>query len=313
MSNFPPLIFTSNSQVNINSTTSHTLQHFHTPLPPMAPKPNSKSNISASSSSSQSLNPTFPILDDDDFQDYPSPSFSTAYRTSSLPAPLKPHNSTNPRQPKRPKKENPINPGKENCLFDEAETHLVGGLDSIEPTFDLLKPEGVGDYLRSNNSIESKLLEPCREEGNICEDELSEGSSQLDVLLKLCAEVDERDNDNARDFTETKCVDLICCPLCGADISGLSDDQRQIHTNGCLDLAEGSTDVRASLIFLIYCICSIFLANSCLWILVRLMRCTDGFPLGLCDHNLQYLNLKSKCREINCTPRRKVNSVYRTL
>ncbi|KAI3468334.1 hypothetical protein Pfo_024997, partial [Paulownia fortunei] len=184
---------------------------------------------------------------DDDFQDYPSPSFSTASRTSSLPPRLKPHNSITFRPPKKLKKQKPINPGKENCFFDETEADLGCGLDSIEPTLDLLNPKGVSDNLHSSNSVESKLLNPCgEEEEKTCDEEFFEGTSQLDVLLKLCGDVDEQGNDNARDDSEGKCVVLICCPLCGADISELSDDLRQIHTNECLDLVDGPTDVAAT-------------------------------------------------------------------
>ncbi|KAK6158793.1 hypothetical protein DH2020_006107 [Rehmannia glutinosa] len=177
----------------------------------MAPNSNSKSNIKASSSS-QFLNVTFPIMDDDDFQDYPSPSFSTASKTSSHPPRLKPHSSTTLRPSEKLKKQKPINPGKENRLFHETE----------EADLD------------------------CGREEKICDEEFYEGSSQLDVLLKLCADVDEQGNDNAMDYSEGKCVVLICCPICGADISGLSDDLRQIHTNECLDLVEGPTEVAAT-------------------------------------------------------------------
>ncbi|KAK6137114.1 hypothetical protein DH2020_029145 [Rehmannia glutinosa] len=213
----------------------------------MAPNSNSKSNIKASSSS-QFLNVTFPIMDDDDFQDYPSPSFSTASKTSSHPPRLKPHSSTTLRPSEKLKKQKPINPGKENRLFHETEeADLDCGLDSIEPTLDLLIPKGDSDYSHSNTLVESKLLNPCEEEREkICDEEFYEGSSQLDVLLKLCADVDEQGNDNAMDYSEGKCVVLICCPICGADISGLSDDLRQIHTNECLDLVEGPTEVAAT-------------------------------------------------------------------
>lgn len=214
------------------------------------PNSNSKSNINASSSS-QFLNITFPIIDDDDFQDYPSPSFSTASRTSSLPPRLKPRNSNTLRPSKKLKKQNPVNPGKENCLFDETEPDLGRGLDSIEPTLEILNPKTVSDYSHTDDLVESQFLEPIGEEkeGN-CDEEFSEGSSRLDVLLKLCADVDEQgteSTDNARDDSEGKCAVMISCPLCGADISGLSDDRRQIHTNECLDSVEGPTDVRTHL------------------------------------------------------------------
>ncbi|KAL0312096.1 UNVERIFIED_CONTAM: DNA cross-link repair 1A protein [Sesamum radiatum] len=214
----------------------------------MAPIPTSKSNINPSSSSSQLIHVTYPIMTDDDFQESPSPSFSTVSRTSSHPPRLKTHNSNTLCPPKKLKNKKSINPGKENCFFGETEPDLGCGLDSIEPTLDLLNPKGVGDCLHSNNSLESRLLKHRgEEEENTCDEELfEEGSTQFDLLLKLCAEVDGPGNDSYRDDSEEKCDVSICCPLCGADISGLRDELRQIHTNECLDKLEGSTtDVAA--------------------------------------------------------------------
>ncbi|KAL0393962.1 UNVERIFIED_CONTAM: DNA cross-link repair 1A protein [Sesamum latifolium] len=215
----------------------------------MAPIPTSKSNINpCSSSSSQLIHVTYPIMTDDDFQESPSPSFSTVSRTSSHPPRLNPHNSNTLCPPKKLKNKKSINPGKENCFFDETEADLGCGLDSIEPTLDLLNPKGIGDCLHNNNSLESRLLKHRgEEEENTCDEELfEEGSTQFDVLLKLCAEVDEPGNDSYRDESEGKRDVSICCPLCGADISGLRDELRQIHTNECLDKLEGSTtDVAA--------------------------------------------------------------------
>ncbi|KAL8537002.1 hypothetical protein ACS0TY_012257 [Phlomoides rotata] len=206
----------------------------------MAPNLRSKSNINAASSS-QSLKP---ILDDDDFQDYPSPSSFTASRTSSLPPPFKPRNSTTIPRSKKPKKQKPINSGKENCLFDGTELDLGCGLDSIEPTLEILKPKGVIDDSFTCNVVDSESLEPIGEEkGGNSDGEFSEQSSQLDLLLKLCADADGQDIDNVRGDSEGKCDVLVSCPLCGADISELSDDGRQIHTNECLDSVEIQTDV----------------------------------------------------------------------
>lgn len=197
----------------------------------MAPNFRSKSNINASSST-QSLKP---ILDDDDFQDYPSPS----PRTSSLPPLLKPRNLTTIRQSKKPKKQKTINPGNENCLFHGTELDLGCGLDSIEPTLEILKPKGVSDDSLTCNLVDSESLDPTGDE-----EEFSEQSSQLDLLLKLCADADGQDINNDRVDSEGKCAVLVSCPLCGADISELSDNRRQIHTNQCLDSVECQTDVR---------------------------------------------------------------------
>ncbi|XP_057799391.1 uncharacterized protein LOC131015148 [Salvia miltiorrhiza] len=207
----------------------------------MAPTSKSKFNTN-SSSSSQFLNIAF---DDDDFQEYPSPSLSAAPRTSSLPPPLKPSNLTPHRPSKTPKRRKRANPGKENCIFDEAELDLGCGLDSIEPTLDLLNnSKRVSDCTHADNLAESRNLESVgeEEEGNYHE-VASEGSSRLDVLLKLCAEVDEQGSDDAGD--DSRCDAVISCPICGADLSELSDDRRQIHTNECLDNVEAPVAVAA--------------------------------------------------------------------
>ncbi|EPS68874.1 hypothetical protein M569_05893, partial [Genlisea aurea] len=70
-----------------------------------------------------------------------------------------------------------------------------------------------------------------------------EESTQLDELLKLCDALDEPGNRNPGVDEESGNGFLICCPLCGCDISALSDDRKQIHTNGCLDKLERSSDV----------------------------------------------------------------------
>ncbi|KAL3650903.1 hypothetical protein CASFOL_007306 [Castilleja foliolosa] len=210
----------------------------------MAPNSNTNSNFKKPSFSSQSLKTTFPIIDDDDFQDYPSPSFSTASKPSSQPPRLKSLNSTTHRPSGKLKKRKPVNPGKENRLFGDTEADLVCGLDSIEPTLVLLTPKWDCDYPRSNNAAESEVLKPCgEEEEQICDEEFFEGGSKLDVLLKLC---DEQGSDNAMDDSEGECVGLVCCPICGADISVLSDDMRQVHTNECLDSVKGPAEVASS-------------------------------------------------------------------
>ncbi|KAI3814782.1 hypothetical protein L1987_14426 [Smallanthus sonchifolius] len=101
-----------------------------------------------------------------------------------------------------------------------------------------------------SNSIESRLL--LRSRGGCClgvcenacekvdEDEerfedhqeAGSGSTQLDVLLDLCCsseenEIETGDNVGVGDF--------ISCPMCGTDISNMSDEMRQVHTNECLD------------------------------------------------------------------------------
>lgn len=117
------------------------------------------------------------------------------------------------------------------------------GLDSIEPTLDLLDNKGVSNCTEACNLEESRKLESIGEEEEAnCDEEASEGNSQLDVLLKLCAEVDEHCTDDAA--KDSVCDAVVSCPLCGADLSELSDDRRQIHTNECLDNMEAPSNVR---------------------------------------------------------------------
>lgn len=221
----------------------------------MAPPSKSKFNT-ISSSSSKFLNIA---LDDDDFQDYPSPS----PRIRPI-LPLKPSNLTAHRPSKPPKRRKPANLEKENCIFDEADPDLGCGLDSIEPTLDLLNDKRVSDCARADNVDESRNLEPIREddEGN-CREDASEGSSLLDVLLKLCADVDETGSDDAGD--DLKCDVVISCPLCGADLSELSDDGRQTHTNECLDNLEAPADVRILACFLRFCAALVIFVCCCLF------------------------------------------------
>ncbi|KAK2999370.1 hypothetical protein RJ639_023273 [Escallonia herrerae] len=72
-----------------------------------------------------------------------------------------------------------------------------------------------------------------------------EPGPKLDVLLKLCTEDDQ--HPIAAEFLHCKengsDGDLICCPLCGVDISSLTHEMRQVHTNECLDEEETPDNV----------------------------------------------------------------------
>ncbi|KAF8393654.1 hypothetical protein HHK36_021900 [Tetracentron sinense] len=98
----------------------------------------------------------------------------------------------------------------------------------------------------SSNSIESRLLasrtdhcpivdNSCLNEG-ICEDFEFEPGTQLNLLLRLCSEATEDVNSNGVGIHERN--GLVQCPLCGIDISDLSGELRQAHTNNCLDREE---------------------------------------------------------------------------
>ncbi|XP_020206250.1 DNA cross-link repair protein SNM1 [Cajanus cajan] len=74
-----------------------------------------------------------------------------------------------------------------------------------------------GNYLR--NSIESKLVVSRTGAVNCAE---AESDSELGLLLNLCEELEEVDSS-------------VRCPLCEVDISNLTEEQRHLHTNNCLD------------------------------------------------------------------------------
>ncbi|KAL1195083.1 DNA cross-link repair protein SNM1 [Cardamine amara subsp. amara] len=85
------------------------------------------------------------------------------------------------------------------------------------------------------NSMEARLSKSRIRlgfDGGIHEDEESfvESDSELDVLIKLCSESES----NIGECSLGK-DDSIQCPLCSMDISALSEDQRQVHSNICLD------------------------------------------------------------------------------
>ncbi|KAM0020454.1 putative sterile alpha motif domain, DNA repair metallo-beta-lactamase [Helianthus debilis subsp. tardiflorus] len=121
--------------------------------------------------------------------------------------------------------------------------------ESFEPTILCNKIE-VGEkktkltdgFGYSSNSIESRLL--LRSGGScapsVCENvsekvdgDLEEtGTTQLDVLLDLCYSEEEKE---IEDEDVGGVGEIISCPMCGSDISNMSDEMRQVHTNECLD------------------------------------------------------------------------------
>ncbi|XP_059277579.1 DNA cross-link repair protein PSO2/SNM1 [Lycium ferocissimum] len=135
---------------------------------------------------------------------------------------------------------------------DFEDLDLCHGLDSIESTIDCCS----GAQKTTNNeeelkrgylfkSIEARLLNSNGGFEEKKEEELEE-ESELDLLLKLCGEEDEVDVDL---HSQEECLGLddecgrVCCPLCGVDISDLSGEMRQVHTNECLDKEETPTNV----------------------------------------------------------------------
>ncbi|XP_050125322.1 DNA cross-link repair protein SNM1 isoform X2 [Malus sylvestris] len=102
-----------------------------------------------------------------------------------------------------------------------------------------------GGYLC--NSIESRLIKPRPDWDFGSGDGESQDFEELDVLLKLCdrAEGGESVGVNGMEegfgIVEDENGGLVLCPLCGADISDLSDEERQVHSNECLDNEEVQT------------------------------------------------------------------------
>ncbi|XP_062098103.1 uncharacterized protein LOC133803971 isoform X2 [Humulus lupulus] len=145
----------------------------------------------------------------------------------------------------------------ENKDFESSD--VVGcSLDSIPSSFDFTSPKvsdevfvngvekeellnKIGGF--SSNSIESKLIKSrvgCGL-GNVGSIDEEDTEGDLDVLLNLRSALEDGDSINGGDSPHhSEIVDdgygvFVLCPLCGVDISDLSEEQRHIHTNACLD------------------------------------------------------------------------------
>ncbi|XP_024963152.1 DNA cross-link repair protein SNM1 [Cynara cardunculus var. scolymus] len=243
----------------------------------------SKSKKTKTIHSSQSGFSFSPFNDDDDDFQNPTQSLPLTQRKSSSSQLPKHSNAAINRPPKKPKK-NLAYLGKEN-LEKPPDLGLGSGsgsdfsLESMESTVfrnnvkgddgvsfkddeKVMKPNEGLSYL--SNSIESRLL--LRSRGNCglsdCEnaavksdegaderfDDYQEaGTTQLDVLLNLCCS-SERKEIEIGDNMDVG--DSISCPMCGVDISNMSDELRQVHTNECLDKEQAQNHVSFSCIFL---------------------------------------------------------------
>ncbi|KAK1393689.1 Sterile alpha motif domain-containing protein [Heracleum sosnowskyi] len=213
-------------------------------------------------------------LDDDD-DDFQNPICSQAsFRNPISQKPLKPSNSLSlgsrnrSRKPKDrqdsifngPCKEKVVPLESQSQMVDDLSCQVNLGLDCVDPTISCSRVDGFsgpnkvgreesleemvmktkgGVFKYNSNSIESRLL---RSVGNcapsVCgndgeSEEIGvEDECELDVLLNLCSDGDDSGNGRSvDDFSDG----LIRCPLCNVDISGLSDELRQVHTNECLD------------------------------------------------------------------------------
>lgn len=219
--------------------------------------------------------------DDDDFQD-PSPSLMSSKITLTQ-NPLKLSNGFARRPPKKLKlNQQIINAGKENNPIVQGDNGvgggefeldlLDGGLDSIESTIDCeANGKFRGNEGKNEMGLEEKGKAECffsnlkesgleKSKGESCGEEF-EGGTQLDLLLRLC-EADEEvegceevsnlcadaDFCNEGEEEEEEIGDgLVCCPLCGNDITEFTDELRQVHTNECLDKEGTANEVYINL------------------------------------------------------------------
>lgn len=242
----------------------------------------------------------FCALDNDDDDDFQTPFCSQAsFKKPISQKPLKPSNSLSlksrkpPRNPKEHKdsifngscKEKIVSLESQSQLVDDYSCEVSLGLDCVDSSISCSRVDGgsgpnevgredivegmemkvKGGFFKYNsNSIESRLLRSvgncapsvCKNDGG-SEEVGVEDECELDVLLNLCSEGDDSDYGRSVDgFSES----LIRCPLCNVDISGLSDELRQVHTNECLDKGDSLSEV-CDLLFLICCTCSRLNAN----------------------------------------------------
>lgn len=141
----------------------------------------------------------------------------------------------------------------EDCSLDSIPTSFDcgtldgGGLASSSACVDEEKEnekglKSKGGYLC--NSIESRLIKPRPDWDFGSGDGESQDFEELDVLLKLCdragggESVGVNGMEEGFGIVEDENGGLVLCPLCGADISDLSDEERQVHSNECLDEEE---------------------------------------------------------------------------
>lgn len=196
---------------------------------------------------------------DDDDDDFQIPLTQTTTRR-----PLEPSNSSNrvSKKPKRSGKENNA-PGPTSSapvLKSQSDTPPYRAVPDARPKIKEHNSNGdssgwdcdwKGGLLTKSggglsNSIESRLMRGGVDLG-LSQD--FEVGAELDVLLKLCSQVEgEEDADAVNGVAfrpqhvdglhDDQVFAQIQCPLCGIDISHMSGEQRQLHTNECLDKEE---------------------------------------------------------------------------
>ncbi|KAL5206864.1 hypothetical protein ABZP36_035073 [Zizania latifolia] len=128
----------------------------------------------------------------------------------------------------------------ERTIVAECDTGLTfDGREKTSSALDACKGSGC------SNPVELKLMDSCAThsfEGNDYDD--FEIGTQLNELINLCMEdYTEGHSSNTVSFREGNGMDSgrfnsvfqLQCPLCGSDISNLSEELRLVHTNSCLD------------------------------------------------------------------------------
>uniref|UniRef100_A0A453KUN3 Uncharacterized protein n=1 Tax=Aegilops tauschii subsp. strangulata TaxID=200361 RepID=A0A453KUN3_AEGTS len=132
-------------------------------------------------------------------------------------------------------------------LVSEERKVAVEDAATLSPQTREKKSSSAADCLeyQSSNSVESVLLESCtthHAEQDDCDN--FEIGTQLNELINLCMEDQVHSHRNSRasnvegnkmDSGRFESVYKVQCPLCGSDISDLSEELQLAHTNNCLD------------------------------------------------------------------------------
>ncbi|XP_022936316.1 DNA cross-link repair 1A protein [Cucurbita moschata] len=154
-----------------------------------------------------------------------------------------------------------IQPSMVGCSYETHDANSVEEIFDGDGDFSGATDECKGSKLKGGyllNSIESRLMNSRVDcdvgvSGSGVDKESSddfESDKELDLLLNLHSQLDEEDRISGVGFgTEESYFpvdeDLIQCPLCGVDISDLSDEQRLVHTNDCIDKEDAQAQTAA--------------------------------------------------------------------
>ncbi|KAG0469528.1 hypothetical protein HPP92_016228 [Vanilla planifolia] len=124
-------------------------------------------------------------------------------------------------------------------------TRFVENIDLVEKKENHCDMSGEDKILDSRIMLVPSAVEGNSLDGNGC-DEFETGT-QLNVLMDLCCDMGEKEGSRCRRFRfgqlGTRCTFResernLSCPLCESDITDLSEENRHIHTNDCLDKVE---------------------------------------------------------------------------